>query len=181
MKIAEKLKEYCSLSPFGEDGDISEEYVKVYAGPYLITIRNTSKRKAAIVYHDLHHMLTGYNNSRIGEGEAGAWELGTGCWNRPIAVLYNLGGMATGLCYSRKRIKKAFMAGCRQNNLYDFDIKDLLEKESEEIECYMRNGNRDPGNLECHIRYYLYCTMAYSMLPFILVLGFIDSKSSIHA
>lgn len=176
MMVKDKLKEYYSLSPFDDDGDISNDYVNVYAGPYLLTIRNTNKRREVIVYHDLHHVFTGYTNSRIGEGEVGAWELGTDCWNRPVAVLYNLSGMATGLCGSPKRIKKAFLLGCHQKNLYDLNINMVLENDEEYVRDYITNNVKEPSGLRCKIRYYFYFAGACFMLPLIFILGFINSK-----
>lgn len=181
MKVKEALNDYYKKSPFGEDGDISKETVFVYAGPYLMVMPNTDMRKSAITYHDLHHLLTGYSNSRIGEGEVGAWELGTDCWNKPIAVFYNLGGMATGLMYSPKKMYKAFISGCRQRNLYDCDVDELLTKNVDEVLAYIDSRSQKPSKLNCNARYVLYLLGAYSMLPPILFMGYMNHKFGGHS
>lgn len=98
MKVKDKLREYYSFSPFGADGGAKNDRALVYAGPFLIAIKNTSKRKHFIPYHDLHHMVAGYNNTRIGEGEVGVWELVTD--RMPMAPIC-AGGSTTGVrnCY----------------------------------------------------------------------------------
>lgn len=172
MKVTDRLKQYYIESPFDDDGDVSKEYVKFYAGPYFVTLKNNDKRRSIITYHDLHHMYTGYNNSRIGEGEISAWELGTNCWNQPITVFYNLGGMATGIYYSPSRVKRAFFLGCHQRNLYDFDVEQLLQENDSDIQHYMSHTEKTPSSVISQMRYCFYFCAALSALPMIWVAGF---------
>lgn len=80
MKVMEYLNNYYDTKPFfGKGGGLQADTVKVYLGPFDLYVPNLTQRKKLIPYHDLHHIVSGYNNSRIGEGEVSAWELGTGC------------------------------------------------------------------------------------------------------
>jgi len=175
--VEEMLKDYRGKSPFGKDGGVTADFAFVYAGPYFIKIRNTQLRKSAICYHDLHHIFSGYNNSRIGEGEAGAWEIATDCWVKPYTVFLNLSGMATGLMYSPSRILKAFQAGSRCQNLYRLDITNVLSSEVGETEKYIQNGSGFRKNVfVVYSRFGLYAFAAYILLILLLVIGFTFGK-----
>jgi len=167
------LKQYYIKSPFGEDGGLFTDIAHVYVGPYLIPIRNSPQRKAVIPYHDLHHMVSGYNNSRIGEGEVGAWELGTNCWNRPVTVPLNLGGMVTGLLYSPSRLYKAFILGCQCRNLYNLDLTKIIESDYSEINWYVHSKNSGHNEYLNNLRFGLYLFAACLMMPVALSGGFV--------
>ena len=78
---------------------------------------NTAARKRAVPLHDLHHVLTGYGTSWIGEAEIGAWELRAGC-NSFITYFLNGGGVVIGLFLSPRRVWRAFRAAKGQHTLY---------------------------------------------------------------
>lgn len=173
MKVQEKLKEYYAKSPFGDDGGASDEEARVYAGPYMITVKNSPERREVIPYHDLHHLVSGYNNSRIGEGEAGAWELGTNCWNKPVTVLLNLGGMVAGIPHSPRRVYLAFMAGCKCRNLYDLPIQQILESDYSEIYNYVHQKNKEKNWFVNNMRFSTYFFAACAIIPVATISGFI--------
>ncbi len=173
--ITQKILEaYYKKSPFGEDGGISQKTIYVYAGPYLIPIPNIALRQSVVVYHDLHHIISGYSNSRIGEGEVGAWELATNCWNKPLAVYLNLCGMATGILYAPKRMMKAFMQGCCCTNLYDLSAAELLDKEFTLLQSYVFDakckGRKRAIN---QLRFAFYFCAALAILPGMLIVGWL--------
>ena len=78
---------------------------------------NTAARKRAVPLHDLHHVLTGYGTSWIGEAEIGAWELRAGC-NSFITYFLNGGGVVIGLFLSPRSVWRAFRAAKGQHTLY---------------------------------------------------------------
>lgn len=177
MLVKEKLQEYYAFSPFGEDGDINKDIILLYAGPYLIPMPNSNVRREAIPYHDLHHMFTGYSNSRIGEGEVGAWELGSNCWQRPITVLLNLGGLSTGFLYSPRRMCKAFLRGCRSRNLYSLPLNKIYTSKVTEIASYMFvDGSNDNNRLINYFGLFGYFSLAVLAIPFLLVWGWLYAK-----
>lgn len=172
MLVKEKLQQYYVSSPFSEDGDINKDTILLYAGPYLISMPNSDVRREAIPYHDLHHIFTGYSNSRIGEGEVGAWELGSNCWQRPIAVFLNLGGLSTGFLYSPRRMREAFLRGCRSRNLYSLPLNKIYTSKVTEIESYMFIGSGKGSNrLLNYLGLFLYFSLAALAIPFLLIWG----------
>ena len=78
---------------------------------------NTKGRKRAVPFHDLHHVLTGFGTSWVGEAEIGAWELRAGC-NSFITYYLNGAGVLIGLFLSPRRVWRAFRAAKGQHTLY---------------------------------------------------------------
>lgn len=78
---------------------------------------NTKGRKRAVPFHDLHHVLTGYGTTWIGEAEIGAWELRAGC-NSFITYYLNGAGVVIGLFLSPRRVWRAFRTAKGQHTLY---------------------------------------------------------------
>ena len=81
------------------------------------TFRSTASRKRILPLHDLHHILTGYGTTFIGEAEIGAWELRAGC-NTFVAYWLNGSGVIIGLFISPRRVWRAFRAARGQHTLY---------------------------------------------------------------
>ncbi len=177
MLVKEKLQEYYENSPFNEDGDINKDTILLYAGPYLIPMPNSGIRREAIPYHDLHHMFTGYSNSRIGEGEVGAWELGSNCWQRPITVFLNLGGVSTGLLYSPYRMYKAFLRGCSSKNLYSLPLNKIYTSNVPEIESYLFISSKGNNKFLNYLSLLSYFGLAALAIPFLLVWGWVYAKT----
>ena len=84
MRTARDL--YFDVNGFGADGGYSEPWVDFKLGPLPLPFPNTAGRIAAVKFHDLHHVLTGYETNAIGEFEISAWELGAGCAKLPCGL-----------------------------------------------------------------------------------------------
>ena len=98
----------------------------------LLRIPNSRTRKAAVPFHDLHHVATGFGTDYIGEAEQGAWELGAGCrW--PQAYFLNSMASIAGLFIDPRRVWRGFQHGRRGHSLYNQacefprDYDELLE------------------------------------------------------
>jgi ubiquinone biosynthesis protein Coq4 len=78
---------YWEANGFGDDGGYSKTWEIVKLGPVPIPIRNIEARKEAIRFHDLHHVVTGYDTDFTGEAEISAWELAAGCSDKWVAWL----------------------------------------------------------------------------------------------
>jgi hypothetical protein len=110
--------------------------IEEYAAPtfalgifgWQLKFLNTKARKRAVPLHDLHHVLTGYGTTWIGEAEIGAWELRAGC-NSFITYFLNGGGVVIGLFLSPRRVWRAFRAANGQHTLYldSFPYERLLQ------------------------------------------------------
>ncbi|HEV2488216.1 MAG TPA: hypothetical protein VGT03_00280 [Candidatus Acidoferrales bacterium] len=98
-----------------QDYDASTFTIGTFGIP--VKYPNIPSRKRAIPLHDLHHVLTGYDTSWIGEAEIGAWELRAGC-NSFITYYLNGWGVIIGLFISPRRVWRAFRAARGQRTLY---------------------------------------------------------------
>jgi hypothetical protein len=87
---------------------------------------NTRARIRAVKLHDLHHVLTGYPTSWVGEGEIGAWELASGCRDHWAAWYLNASAALIGLFVAPRRVLRAFARGWRSRNLYGEELSDAL-------------------------------------------------------
>jgi hypothetical protein len=85
---------YFEANQFGADGGYGDAWVDVEFGPITVPIPNTPARVRAVGYHDLHHIVTGYDTNFVGEAEISAWELGAGCEDFVAAYVLNTGAMS---------------------------------------------------------------------------------------
>lgn len=97
-------------------------------GPIKFRFPNTKSRVTVAQFHDIHHILTGYPTTWVGEAEIGAWELAAGCRGYFIAWFLNGGAAFVGLFINPRAVIRAFRRGWNTpTNLYhDFEYTDLL-------------------------------------------------------
>ena len=124
MREAREL--YFRVNQFGENGGYDDRWVDFKLGPLSLPFPNTPARVRAVRFHDLHHVLTGYDTDPIGEFEISAWEIAAGCKGYVAAWQLNLGGMFAGFVVSPRRIVRAFLRGRHSETLYDRDLDELL-------------------------------------------------------
>ena len=77
-------------------------------------VPNTARHRWAIMWHDLHHVATGYGTDLVGEAEVSAWECRGGL--RPLGLYTGaivLGLALLGLVVAPRRTVAAFRAGRR--------------------------------------------------------------------
>jgi hypothetical protein len=134
MKVQEALSQFYSQRGFGEDGGRYARTVMVYAGPWCVRLPNPPARKRLLPFHDIHHLVTGYDTDRLGEAQLCAWEIGTGSHREPAAFLMNLAGLFTGLLCGPRLVYAAFARGCASKNAYGGKLEqDLLHMPVEEL------------------------------------------------
>jgi hypothetical protein len=119
---------YFEVNAFGADGGYADAWVDFKIGPIPFPFPNTRARVRALGYHDLHHILTGYETNATGEFEISAWELGAGCKDFFAAWQLNLGGLAAGLVSSPRRTVRAFFRGRASESLYGQPLDALLDR-----------------------------------------------------
>lgn len=119
---------YFDANGFGSDGGYDDAWVDFELGPLPLPFPNTPGRIAAVKFHDLHHVLTGYQTNATGEFEISAWEIGAGCTSMPAAWVINMSGLATGVIAAPRRIFAAFVRGRRSRSLYGEAFDPLLER-----------------------------------------------------
>lgn len=109
------------------DGGYGNRWVVIKAGAFpVFAFPNTESRRRAVPFHDLHHVLTGYRTTLLGEAEIGAWELGSDCTTSPIAVILNCQVFGFMLPRHPRRLLRAFVKGRRARNLYGTSHDDAL-------------------------------------------------------
>ncbi len=118
---------YFRVNNFGDNGGYDDKWVNFKLGPVPMPFPNTPARVRAVRYHDLHHVLTGYDTNTIGEFEISAWEIAAGCKGYVAAWQLNLGGMFAGLLVAPRRTLRAFLRGRHSRTLYGDDLEALLD------------------------------------------------------
>jgi hypothetical protein len=127
MSVHEARARYFADNAFGDDGGYQDRWVILYKlGPIPLGFPNTAGRIAAVRYHDLHHLATGYDTDIIGESEIAAWELASGCSQFPAAWALNSLALPFGVLRDSERMQRAFARGCRTRNLYSEPFTDNL-------------------------------------------------------
>jgi hypothetical protein len=117
---------YFEVNHFGDNGGYDDAWVDFKLGPVPFPFPNSAPRVRAVRYHDLHHVLTGYDTDTLGEFEISAWEIAAGCKGYFAAWQLNLAGMLAGLFVAPRRIVRAFARGRHSDTLYDRPLEPLL-------------------------------------------------------
>ncbi len=131
MREARSL--YFQVNKFGDSGGYDDPWVDFKLGPIPMPFPNTPGRVRAVRYHDLHHVLTGYDTDIAGEFEISAWEIAAGCKGFVAAWQLNLGGMVGGLLVAPRRTLRAFLRGRHSRTLYGDDLEALLQSRVGEL------------------------------------------------
>lgn len=126
LTLQEARAEYFRFNGFGNDGGYNDTWVDFKLGPIPFPIPNTPARVKAVRYHDLHHVMTGYQTNFIGELEISAWEIGSDCADMYAAWILNLSGFGAGMILAPRRTFSAFVRGRRSKNLYRHTYDDAL-------------------------------------------------------
>jgi len=117
LSVREARAQYFAANGLG-DGGYQDPWVRFNIGPFYLWMPNTKARVAAVRFHDIHHVLTGYDTSWLGEAKIAAWEISTGCARHYAAWFLNLAAMAIGLGIDIESVAQAFWRGRRSSNLY---------------------------------------------------------------
>ncbi|MCH2169644.1 hypothetical protein MK489_02580 [Myxococcota bacterium] len=124
--LREARRDYYKAAGLPPDGGDSDRWVRVKLGPITVAFPNTDGRRRAVRYHDLHHSLASYGTDLTGEGEIAAWELASGCFQFPAAVLLNAIAMGFVVAGRPRAVFCALRRGRRSRNLYGEPFDDAL-------------------------------------------------------
>jgi len=116
MSLRDARQRYFDANGF--DGSYGEKWVKLKAGPIALYFPNAEGRRRAVRFHDLHHIVTGYQTDWTGEVEIGGFEIGGGCGPFIWAWMLNLGAMVVGPFIAPRRTFRAFVRGRHARTLY---------------------------------------------------------------
>ena len=143
LTLRDARRIYFEANQFGADGGYGDPWVKFKFGPFPMAFPNTASRVRAVRFHDLHHVMTGYETTNQGEGEIGAWELGSGCADHYAAWVLNLTALGAGLLVAPRATYRAFVRGRHSRNLYSRTFDDaLLDRRVGELRSEL--GMSDP-------------------------------------
>jgi hypothetical protein len=139
----------------------TDKWVHVKFGPFPLVFPSTKTRRFAIRYHDLHHTLTGYRATPIGEAEIGAWEVATGCRRLWAAWVLNLLAMGFGLVAAPRRTWRAFVRGRNSENLYGREFDEaLLARNLDDVRAEIGLGAEYAARPGDYFAYAFWCAVA---------------------
>jgi len=131
--MREARARYFAVNAFGDDGGYGDTWVDFKFGPVPMPIPNTASRVKAVRFHDLHHIVTGYDTDTAGEFEISAWEIGAGCRDFWAAWVLNLSGMVAGIPWMPRKTFRAFVRGLRSRSLYGLELDPLLDERVKDV------------------------------------------------
>lgn len=137
--LGDALEAHLRAAGFSQ-ADYRARWAVVPVGPLTVVFPNFAARGRALSLHDLHHALTGYDTTLVGEAELGAFELASGCGRHWVAWVLEHEVFALGLVLAPGRTYRAFVRGRRARNLYGRRQADaaLLARPLDEVERELR-------------------------------------------
>jgi hypothetical protein len=123
MTIAETLgdaleRHYVSHG-LPRDGGENEPWFRVHIGAIVLRLPNPPARRRAVFFHDVNHVLTGYNTVfSDGEMAIAAFEVGSGCGPFAMAWYINLTMFGLGLFVCPRTVRHAFIRGSGAASMY---------------------------------------------------------------
>jgi hypothetical protein len=143
LPLRDARRIYFDANNFGPDGGYASKWVDFKLGKIPFPVPNTAGRVRAVRFHDLHHVLTGYDTNTIGEFEISAWEIAAGCKDFAAAWALNFSGMFAGALVAPGRMFRAFARGRRSRTCYGEPFEPLLELTVAEARArYVAAGER---------------------------------------
>lgn len=125
-QVGDELHRHLAEQGLPRDSGVSLRWVWVRFLGVPLVFPNFDARRAILVAHDVHHLLTGYPTTWRGEGEIGGFEIASGCRRFWAAWMFNLGGFLFGLVIAPARTFRAFVRGRHCRNYYGADIAAVL-------------------------------------------------------
>ena len=126
LSLREARALYFERNGIPQDGGYTKRWVKVTKNRLPLYILNTGPRRRAVPFHDIHHVLTGYETTNTGEAEIAAWELAAGTWPNWFALYIDLAALATGVFLAPAKCWRAYLRGRRSRSLYAAPLTDAL-------------------------------------------------------
>jgi hypothetical protein len=117
--VGDALVRHYATHGLPTDGGASDPWFCVRIGPLTLRLPNPPARRRAVFFHDVNHIVTGYNTTfSDGEMTIAAFEVGSGCGPFWIAWFINLTMFALGLFVCPRAVVRAFVRGRRTASIY---------------------------------------------------------------
>lgn len=133
MVLREARLRHFATNGLGPDGGYNDEWGTFVVGKLVIPFPNSPSRVKVLSYHDVHHIVTGYDTSTLGELEISSWEIGAGCKDYLVSWHFDLMGLAAGLLFIPRRAFRAFVRGRRTRTLFGQDVEALYDRTVGEV------------------------------------------------
>ena len=140
LTVQQALSTFFEKNNLGEDGGLNKSWAWLKMGRFYIPFPNPASRKKALMFHDIHHIVTGYESNWRGEVAISAWEVSGGCGEYGAAWVLDLWGFSLGLLVFQQRTFRAFIRGQRTRNLYHhtFTHEQVLGMKIEEVQTALK-------------------------------------------
>ena len=126
ITLRQARAEYFESNGFPSDGGYEDKWIPLKFGWLTIYLYNSKARKAAVPFHDIHHVVTGYKTDLLGEAEIASWELAAGTHTKHFATIINMPCLLYGAILSPKRVFKAYVLGRSSSTYYAQSFTDSL-------------------------------------------------------
>lgn len=147
LSIREALSRHYAPHGLSPDGGAGRPYFFIRVSRLSIPALNPGLRKRALLAHDIHHLVTGYNTV-FSEGEMiiAGHEIGAGCGGYVFAWLVNLWMYALGVFVTPRAMFAAFVRGRRSGSLYHHPRieKDVREMTIADVRSLLRLDQSPP-------------------------------------
>lgn len=117
-RVSEALAHFHARQGLPADGGRSAARWRITLGTLSLPMPNFAWRRRALPLHDLHHVLTGYPCTPVGEFEMAAWEFAAGRFPHPCATAFCLPLVGLGAVIAPRRTFAAFVRGRSSSTLY---------------------------------------------------------------
>jgi hypothetical protein len=129
VTIGEARAEYLERNGFSLAA-YDEPWVRLRLFGVPLAFPNVRSRRRAIRFHDVHHVVTGYDTDPRGEAEIAAWEIAATFGHRGreylAAWVLNTAMFTLGLALAPRRVFRAFVRGRHCTSLYHVGWSDTL-------------------------------------------------------
>jgi hypothetical protein len=117
--VADALAEHYLAHGLPPDGGASDSTFRIRFGSASLRLPNPPGRRRAVLFHDVNHIVTGYNTAfSDGEMRIAGFEVGAGCGPFWIVWYINLSMFALGLLACPRGVFDAFVRGRRSASIY---------------------------------------------------------------
>jgi hypothetical protein len=119
ISVREALSRHYVAHGLPEDGGATASWFRVRIGPVSLRLPNPPARRRAVFFHDVNHVVTGYDTTfSRGEMAIAAFEVGAGCGTFGLVWFINLTMFALGLVVHPHALFMAFVRGRHSKSIY---------------------------------------------------------------
>ena len=124
LTVGEALDQHLQRAGFTKD--TYGPLIPIKLGPIHFRAPNPEWRQRSLLFHDLHHVLTEYDTSFVGEAQVSAWEARTGIHLPPIGFVIIYSVMILGWFVEPRSVSRAWTRGAGARNLFASGFGDEL-------------------------------------------------------